>query len=243
MIARIRPEVAKLPSSGAAYYRHQFAPSPPRFSPLEINGLLPADHRVVYDVRQVIARLVDSSLFWEILPARRRGDGHRHRAHRRALRRHHRQQPAAHPAPGDARAQPARRDPLPRGDRQDLPVLAHLRLRRDPDPLAAGHLRLRHRPGGGEARAAWLRLQPALHELDEQRADDHRPPAQGLRRRLLRHDGAALRAVRPDLDPDHAPGGHGGANPGHRGLPDEARRQLPDHLPATRRNGRRSRRG
>jgi acetyl-CoA carboxylase carboxyltransferase component len=68
MIARIRMEVAKLPGSGATYYRHQFAPSPPRFSPLEINGLLPADHRVVYDVRQVIARLVDSSLFWEILP-------------------------------------------------------------------------------------------------------------------------------------------------------------------------------
>jgi 3-methylcrotonyl-CoA carboxylase beta subunit len=68
MIARIRAEVAKLPSSGAAYYRHQFAPAPPRFSSIEINGLLPADHRVVYDVRQIIARLVDSSLFWEILP-------------------------------------------------------------------------------------------------------------------------------------------------------------------------------
>jgi acetyl-CoA carboxylase carboxyltransferase component len=68
MIARIRQEVAKLPSSGADYYRHPFAPAPPRFSPREIDGLLPADHRVVYDVRQVIARLTDSSLFGEVMP-------------------------------------------------------------------------------------------------------------------------------------------------------------------------------
>jgi len=68
MIARIRQEVAKLPGSAADYYRHAFAPAPPRFAPQEINGLLPVDHRVVYDVREIIARLVDSSLFWEILP-------------------------------------------------------------------------------------------------------------------------------------------------------------------------------
>jgi acetyl-CoA carboxylase carboxyltransferase component len=68
MIARIRQEVAKLPSSAASYYRHQFAPAPPRHAPEELNGLIPADHRVVYDVREVIARLVDSSLFGEVMP-------------------------------------------------------------------------------------------------------------------------------------------------------------------------------
>jgi 3-methylcrotonyl-CoA carboxylase beta subunit len=68
MIARIRQEVAKLPASAAEYYRHAFTPAPPRFAPDEINGLLPVDHRVVYDVRQIIARLVDSSLFWELMP-------------------------------------------------------------------------------------------------------------------------------------------------------------------------------
>ncbi|UCD76683.1 MAG: hypothetical protein JSV91_07105 [Phycisphaerales bacterium] len=68
MIKRIRQEVAKLPDSAADYYRHGFAPSEPRFPTREINGLLPVDHRVVYDVRQVIARLVDSSLFWEVMP-------------------------------------------------------------------------------------------------------------------------------------------------------------------------------
>ncbi len=68
MIKRIRQEVAKLPASAVSYYRHDFAPADPRFSPQEINGLLPVDHRVVYDIRQIIARLVDSSLFWELMP-------------------------------------------------------------------------------------------------------------------------------------------------------------------------------
>ncbi|MFH1144076.1 MAG: carboxyl transferase domain-containing protein [Candidatus Eisenbacteria bacterium] len=68
MIARIRQEIAKLPGAAADYYRHAFSPAEPRYSPLELNGLLPTDHRVVYDARQVIARLVDSSLFWELMP-------------------------------------------------------------------------------------------------------------------------------------------------------------------------------
>jgi len=68
MLARIRQEVAKLPDTAVRYYRHAFDPADPRFPPREIDGLLPTDHRVVYDIRQVIARLVDSSLFWELMP-------------------------------------------------------------------------------------------------------------------------------------------------------------------------------
>ena len=68
MIKRIRQEVEKLPASAVRYYRHGFSPADPRFSPREINGLLPVDHRVVYDIHQIIARLVDGSLFWELLP-------------------------------------------------------------------------------------------------------------------------------------------------------------------------------
>lgn len=68
MLARIRQEVAKLPDSAVGYYRHAFDPADPRFPPREIDGLLPTDHRVVYDIREVIARLVDSSLFWELMP-------------------------------------------------------------------------------------------------------------------------------------------------------------------------------
>ncbi|MCA9066553.1 MAG: hypothetical protein KDA96_25980, partial [Planctomycetaceae bacterium] len=30
--------------------------------------MLPSDRRVSYDVEQVIARLVDQSLFWEVMP-------------------------------------------------------------------------------------------------------------------------------------------------------------------------------
>lgn len=68
MIARIRAEIEKLPTSAAGYYRHAFSADPPRFAPYEINGLLPVDHRVVYDVREIIARLTDASLFWEMFP-------------------------------------------------------------------------------------------------------------------------------------------------------------------------------
>jgi 3-methylcrotonyl-CoA carboxylase beta subunit len=68
MIKRIRQEVAKLPASAVSYYRHGFSPAEPRFSPCELNGLLPVDHRVTYDIHQVIARLVDGSLFWELFP-------------------------------------------------------------------------------------------------------------------------------------------------------------------------------
>ena len=40
-------------------------PEPPRFDPAEIYGVLPATFREVYDVREVIARLVDGSRFRE----------------------------------------------------------------------------------------------------------------------------------------------------------------------------------
>jgi 3-methylcrotonyl-CoA carboxylase beta subunit len=68
MILRIRQEIEKLPTTGIAYYRHAFDPAEPRYPTHELNGLLPTDHRVVYDIRQIIARLVDASLFWELMP-------------------------------------------------------------------------------------------------------------------------------------------------------------------------------
>ncbi len=63
----IREEVGRLPSSGADYYRRHTEPMPPRFSETEISSIFPADYRMTYDVRQVIARLVDASLFWEVM--------------------------------------------------------------------------------------------------------------------------------------------------------------------------------
>ena len=68
MVKRIRQEVAKLPASAVSYYRHGFGPAEPRFATRELNGLLPVDHRVTYDVHEIIARLVDGSLFWELFP-------------------------------------------------------------------------------------------------------------------------------------------------------------------------------
>jgi 3-methylcrotonyl-CoA carboxylase beta subunit len=40
-------------------------PEPPRFDPAEIDGVVPADAKKPYDVREVIARLVDASAFDE----------------------------------------------------------------------------------------------------------------------------------------------------------------------------------
>ncbi len=68
LLQKIRQEMRGLPSSAAEYYRFGGAPAEPRFSPTELTGIFPADYRVNYDVREVIARLVDNSLFGEILP-------------------------------------------------------------------------------------------------------------------------------------------------------------------------------
>jgi len=67
-VAAIRREMAALPSSAVPYYRFGLEAAEPRFPTSELTGLLPADHRVSYDMHEVIARLVDDSLFWEFMP-------------------------------------------------------------------------------------------------------------------------------------------------------------------------------
>ncbi|TVQ90105.1 MAG: propionyl-CoA carboxylase [Deltaproteobacteria bacterium] len=64
----IRDEVARLPSSGADFYRHGVQPAEPRFPATDLRALLPTDFRQGYAIEQVIARLVDDSLFHEVLP-------------------------------------------------------------------------------------------------------------------------------------------------------------------------------
>jgi acetyl-CoA carboxylase carboxyltransferase component len=66
----LRDEVARLPSTAAPFYRHGAEPAPPAFDPGEIAALLPDDHRQVYDAREVLARLVDDSLFCEVMADR-----------------------------------------------------------------------------------------------------------------------------------------------------------------------------
>jgi 3-methylcrotonyl-CoA carboxylase beta subunit len=67
-ITLLRQEIARLPSSGVAFYRHGADPAPPRQEPGELASLFPRDPRLTYDVEEVIARLVDRSLFHEVLP-------------------------------------------------------------------------------------------------------------------------------------------------------------------------------
>jgi acetyl-CoA carboxylase carboxyltransferase component len=68
LLASIRRDVARLPSSGAPFYRGDGGAIDPRFAPGELAGLLPVDHREAYDAYQVLARLVDQSMFWEVMP-------------------------------------------------------------------------------------------------------------------------------------------------------------------------------
>ncbi len=64
----LRDEMRRLPSSAAPYYRGDTGSMPPAFGAHELAGLLPTDHRESYDANQVLARLCDQSLFWEVLP-------------------------------------------------------------------------------------------------------------------------------------------------------------------------------
>jgi acetyl-CoA carboxylase carboxyltransferase component len=67
-VRKIRDEIGKLPTSGIEYYYYGQDPAPPLYSPAEIEGIFAPDYRITYDIRQVIARLVDNSLFWEVYP-------------------------------------------------------------------------------------------------------------------------------------------------------------------------------
>ena len=69
-LAMIRREVEKLPDSGADFYRHGALAAPPHFAPEDLSTLIPTDHRMTYSADDVVARLVDQSLFWEVLPGR-----------------------------------------------------------------------------------------------------------------------------------------------------------------------------
>lgn len=67
-IACLRREVSRLPTSGADFYRGDLGVVDPRFASAELAALIPADHREAYDAHQVLARLCDQSLFWEVMP-------------------------------------------------------------------------------------------------------------------------------------------------------------------------------
>jgi 3-methylcrotonyl-CoA carboxylase beta subunit len=68
LLACLRREVARLPGSGADFYRGGVGAVDPVHPAAELAGLLPVDHREAYDAHQVLARLCDQSLFWEVAP-------------------------------------------------------------------------------------------------------------------------------------------------------------------------------
>jgi acetyl-CoA carboxylase carboxyltransferase component len=67
LIASLRAEIARLPSSAAPYYRGDGGDVEPGYPTSELAGILPADHRLAYESTEVIARLCDQSLFWEVM--------------------------------------------------------------------------------------------------------------------------------------------------------------------------------
>lgn len=69
LIDALRRDVARLPSSGADYYRGDTGPIDPAYPVGELGGILPADHREAYDASEVLARICDQSLFWEVMPS------------------------------------------------------------------------------------------------------------------------------------------------------------------------------
>lgn len=68
LLACIRREIERLPSSAAPFYRGDAGPIDPAWPARELKSLMPADHREGYDAHQVLARLTDQSLFWECMP-------------------------------------------------------------------------------------------------------------------------------------------------------------------------------
>jgi 3-methylcrotonyl-CoA carboxylase beta subunit len=68
LLACLRREVARLPTTAADYYRGDFAAIEPAHPTGELSGLVPPDHREAYAAEEVLARLCDQSLFWELMP-------------------------------------------------------------------------------------------------------------------------------------------------------------------------------
>jgi 3-methylcrotonyl-CoA carboxylase beta subunit len=68
LIDKIKLEISRLPTSAADFYRGGFSPIDPHFDTEEITALIPASAKEAFDIREVLARLVDQSLFHEFEP-------------------------------------------------------------------------------------------------------------------------------------------------------------------------------
>ena len=68
----LRESVQRLPSSAVAFYRGEGSERPPMLETSELDAVFPVDPRHAYDIEDVVGRLVDDSLFHEMLPNRGR---------------------------------------------------------------------------------------------------------------------------------------------------------------------------
>ncbi|HXW53734.1 MAG TPA: carboxyl transferase domain-containing protein [Myxococcota bacterium] len=69
LLVRIKDEIRKLPSSATEFYRGNIETMTPSYRPDELSFVVPAQVRESYDIREVLARLLDSSLFYEFEPS------------------------------------------------------------------------------------------------------------------------------------------------------------------------------
>lgn len=64
----IRDWIAKTSSTAISYYRGHADAADPKYLSASLLDVLPLDPAQIYKIRDVIARLVDDSLFWELMP-------------------------------------------------------------------------------------------------------------------------------------------------------------------------------
>ena len=59
LLACLRRDIARLPSSAAPFYRGDGAAIAPRFRPQELAGIVPTDHREAYDANEVMSGVTE----------------------------------------------------------------------------------------------------------------------------------------------------------------------------------------
>ena len=70
VLKMIRRDISLLPTKAIEYYKYDGDTNDPLYDSRELKYIFPREYRMPYDTRQVISRLVDSSLFWELLPGK-----------------------------------------------------------------------------------------------------------------------------------------------------------------------------
>jgi len=63
----IRQEISTLSTSGIGFYKQSNIAYEPLYSTLDLSVLLPMDYKVPYDILSVISRILDNSLFFQVM--------------------------------------------------------------------------------------------------------------------------------------------------------------------------------